>query len=472
MIVPALRRAMGLRDVVLFLIVAVVGIRWIATAAAVGPSALVIWLIGFFALFVPLAFAVVELSSRHPGEGGLYVWTRHAFGDYPGFLAGWMYWSSNLSYFPGLLYFSAASALYAFGSHGHALSASVPYFVIASLAGLAIALWLNVVGLNVGKHLHNAGAWGTWVPVALLVVAGFVALSRFGSANEFTASTLTPSAHLQDLVLWSTIAFAFCGVESASFLGDEIEDARRTIPRAIVLAGAAITAIYFLGTLAVLLALPKSEVTGLAGILEAISRVGSKVGAPWIAPAAALLTAIGGIGGVGAWLASNGRLTFVAGVDRYLPPAFGKLHPRYGTPHVALLVQGAGAALFTALSQAGTGVKGAYDALVSMTVLAYFIPLLLVFAALIAAQGEPAPPGTVRVPGGKPVAITMGVLGFLTTAVSMVLAALPPADAQNTALAVGKVIGGTLLLLAVGSLLYARGRARAQSAERSRASSR
>jgi hypothetical protein len=74
--------------------------------------------------------------------------------------------------------------------------------------------------------------------------------------------------------------------------------------------------------------------------------------------------------------------------------------------------------------------------------------------------------GTVRVPGGKPVAIVMGVLGFLTTAVSMVLAALPPEDAKNAPLAVGKVIGGTLLLVAVGSLLYARGRARAQAVGR------
>ena len=106
-----LRRVMGTWDVTMFMVVAVVGTRWIATAAAVGPSALVIWLIGFVALFVPLGFAVVELSTRHPEEGGLYVWARHAFGDYPAFISGWMYATSNLTYFPGLLYFGAASAL-------------------------------------------------------------------------------------------------------------------------------------------------------------------------------------------------------------------------------------------------------------------------------------------------------------------------------------------------------------------------
>ena len=66
------RRVLGIRDVVLFLVVAVVGTRWIAVAAAVGPAALTLWLIAFAAMFVPLAFAVMELSSRWPDEGGLY----------------------------------------------------------------------------------------------------------------------------------------------------------------------------------------------------------------------------------------------------------------------------------------------------------------------------------------------------------------------------------------------------------------
>ena len=217
---PGLRRVMGTWDVVMFLVVAIVGTRWISTAAAVGPSALVIWLIGFLALFVPLGFAVVELSSRHPEEGGLYVWTQRAFGDYPAFISGWMYWASNLTYFPALLYFGAASALFMFGARGHALAANVPFFILASLAGLAVALSMNLVGLNVGKLLHNAGAIGTWIPVALLVAVGFAVCARFGPATHITLRTLAPGSRLSDLVLWSTIAFAFAGVESASFMGD------------------------------------------------------------------------------------------------------------------------------------------------------------------------------------------------------------------------------------------------------------
>src|SRR5207244_2527514 len=99
-----------------------------------------------------------------------------------------------------------------------------------------------------------------------------------------------------------------------------------------------------------------------------------RVGLTWAGPLCALLVTISCIGGVGAWLASVARLPFVAGLDRYLPRGFARLHPRWGTPVLALLVQTLGAAVFMVLGQAGASVKGAYDALVSMAVIVYFIP--------------------------------------------------------------------------------------------------
>ncbi|HKA87502.1 MAG TPA: APC family permease [Haliangiales bacterium] len=461
---PQLRRAMGFWDVVLFFVAAVVGLRWIATAAAVGPSSLVVWLIAFVAFFVPLAFTVVELSGRYPEEGGLYIWVKRAFGDFAGFIAGWMYWTSNLVYFPGLLYFSAGNALFMGGSSWQALSDSAPYYMVASLAGLGLALALNLVGLGVGKWLHNAGGVGTWIPVGLLVVMGAVAWARFGPAQDFGLAALAPTIGVKEIVFWSTIAFGFGGFEAASFMSEEIVDARRVIPRAIAAAGAIITGIYVLGTAAVLVALPPGDVSSLQGIMQAIARTGERIGLPAAGAAAALLITIGNVGGVGAWLASTARLPFVAGIDRYLPPAFARLHPRWGTPYVALIVQAAGAALFVVLGQAGTNVKGAYDFLVGLGVISYFIPYLMMFAAMIVLQREPAPAGTLRVPGGRPVAILLASVGLATTAISIVLAALPPEGSTDPALAVVKVVGSGVGLLALGVLLFGRAWLRARRA--------
>ena len=459
---PRLHRAMGFRDVVLFLVVAVVGLRWISTAAAVGPSALVIWLIGLAAFFFPLAFTVLELSSRYPEEGGIYVWSKRAFGEFAGFTTGWLYWSSNLVYFPSLLYFAAGNALFMGGPGAQALSHSPAYFIVVSLAGLVLACAVNIVGLRVAKWLHNAGAFGTWIPILVLVAMGVLAAVRFGSATSFGGSALVPAASLKDVVLWSAIAFAFSGFETASLMGEEIVNARRTIPRAIVVSGAVVTGVYLLGTTSVLLALPREEVSGLQGIMQAIARTAERVGLPGIAPAAAALITLSSVGGVGAWLAATARLPFVAGIDRLLPPAFARLHPRWGTPYVALLVQSAGAAAFVVLGQAGTNVKGAYDALTSLAVIVYFIPYLIMFAASIKLQGEPVGPDATRAPGGRPAAVLLAIVGFTTTAASIVLAILPPPDSNNPALAVGKVVGASALLAAIGGLLYVSGKRRSR----------
>jgi amino acid transporter len=187
-----------------------------------------------------------------------------------------------------------------------------------------------------------------------------------------------------------------------------------------------------------------------------------KVGATWLVPMLAALVSISALGGVGGWFAATARLPFVAGIDRFLPPAFGALHPRWRTPHVALLVQAAIAALFIAISQPGTSVHGAYEVLVSMGIIAYFIPFLFLFAALIRLQREPAGPGVIRVPGGPRVATTLGAIGFATTAISIVLACIPGEDEPNKALAVAKIVGSSLLLVAIGVVVYANGSRRAR----------
>ena len=131
----------------------------------------------------------------------------------------------------------AANALYLGGAHGRTLSGSPAYFVIASTLALGIAVGLNIVGLNIGKWLHNIGALGMWLPTMILAVLSAVVWARFGSATPLTPAAFVPATHLKDVIFWSTVAFSLSGAESASMLGDEIENPRYTLPRALLLAG-------------------------------------------------------------------------------------------------------------------------------------------------------------------------------------------------------------------------------------------
>jgi len=459
---PALKRGISFRDLTLFYVAGSLSIRWSATAAASGPSSLIVWIAALLCFFLPLAASVMELSSRYPAEGGLYVWARHAFGDGCGFLAAWTYWMSNLPYFPGVLYFGAASALFAFGAHGRALAASPLYYVLFAVIALAIIILLNIRGVDAGKWLNNVGSFGGMLPLGLLIVLGAVSWAKFGSATQFSASSMTLHWSVKNAIFWSTIFFAFVGIEAGSFMGDEIENPRRAIPLAILTGGAITTIGYICGTAALLVALPSSAVSGPDGIVTGLLTLTSRLGLGWMLPAAALLVAVNAIGGAAAFLSSSSRLPFVAGIDCYLPPIFGSIHPIYRTPWISIAFYGLASIVVALVGQAGTSVRGAYDALVSMAVLTTFLPFLFIFAAMIRLQREPAGPEVRRVPGGKPVAILLGVLGFMSTLLTIGLSAFPSDDDPNKPLAVLKVVGSAAVVVAFGIGLYLVGRRKGQ----------
>jgi glutamate:GABA antiporter len=455
------RRVLGFADVVFFYIVSGISLRWIATAASGGPSSIVIWVGAWLVFYMPLALSVIELSSRYPNEGGLYVWTKHAFGDFSGFMCAWIYWSSNLPYFPAVLYFAASNVLFMRQTSWQHLSNNATFYIVFSLVALGAATFLNVMGLDVGKWLHNLGALAMCVPVVIVIGMGVLAWHRFGSATAFTRQSMMPSTHFNDLIFWSVLTFALGGCETASFMGEEIKNARRLIPLGLMVGGAIVTLCYTLGTVGVLLALPPAEVSDLQGLMQAISKTAHRVGFEAVIPLAALLIALSNLGAASAYLAAVARLPFVAGLDRFLPPAFGVLHSRWRTPWIALVTQFVFGVVFILLGQAGTTVRGAYQVLVSMGVITYFLPYLYLFAAMFKLQSRPAEPDVIRVPGGKPVAMLVSIVGFLTSCATILISLVPQPDEPNKTLAIVKIVGSTALLIAVGMFIYFTGKRRA-----------
>ncbi|HEX6501891.1 MAG TPA: APC family permease [Terriglobales bacterium] len=454
------KRAMGFLDLVLFYVVTGVSLRWIATAASAGPSAVVIWFGAWLTFYTPLALSVIELSSRYPQQGGLYVWTKRAFGEFAGFLCAWIYWTSNLPYFPAVLYFAGSNLLYMRGERWNYLSNDVTFYLIFSILTLTAITIVNVVGLDVGKWLHNVGALAMWLPVVIILVMGLIARHRFGSATSFTPRAMIPSTHFKDMIFWSTLTFAFSGSETASLMAEEIKNTRRTIPFALFTGGLVVTFCYVVGTIGVLLALPPDQVSNLQGLMQAIARTAGRVGFFWIIPIAAGLIALSNLGAAGAYLAAVARLPFVAGIDRFLPPVFGKLHPQWGTPYVALILQAAFGVLFIFLGQAGTSVRGAYDILVSMGIITYFLPYLFLFGAMVRLQREPPGPDVIRVPGGKPIALLLSCVGFTTAFLTIALSFVPSPGELNPFLAFMKVTFATAALIGVGAFLYWNGKRR------------
>jgi glutamate:GABA antiporter len=454
---PELKRSLGLRDLTVLFVLTTLSIRWIATAAAAGPGTLLVWVGGLLCFFLPLAVSVLALGTRFPEEGGIYIWTREAFGDRTAFVTAWTYWMSNLPYFPGILYFGASTLLVVFGARGHALGGSATWHMGFAVFWLAVIVALNIRGIEAGKWLNNICSIGNWVPVLVLVLLAAVVAVRYGSATHFTQAAFVPHLTFRNAIFWSTIVFAFAGCEAGSMMGDEIRDPRRTLPRALLLAGLIVAVAYIAGTAAMLVALPGDAVSGLDGFVRGIAQLCDRMSLAWLSPVIAVLVALSAVGGAAAYLAATSRLPFVAGLDRCLPAAFGYIHKRYRTPWVAILVYGLAGIAVAILGQAGTSVRGAYDVLVSLTVITTFLPFLLLFAALI----RLAVRGAIRhypLPGGAPVAVTLAGIGFLATAATIVLSAIPSPEDANPTLAVAKVLLSTLAIILTGLVVFAIGR--------------
>jgi amino acid transporter len=455
-----LRKTMGFWDVLLFNIATVLGPRWIAAAGHNGTSSISLWVIAAVFFFVPGALVINELSSRFPEEGGLYAWSKEAFGDFHGFVAGWTYWIYTVFYFPGLLLASASMAAYIIGGRGAQLAQDRTFLLSVSLGLLLVAVVLNIIGLNIGKWLQNAGGVGTYLPLVILGLVAVVVVFKHGSATHFTVQNMMPSWNWDTVNFWSQIAFAFTGLELVSAMSEEVRDPRRTLPRAVFGAGALIALMYIGGTFAILALLPAASIDPQSGVFSAIT-VGSmtlKIGL--LGVLAAMLVTVGNAGGVGSTVAGIARVPFVVGIDRYLPAAFGKIHPKWKTPYVSILVQAALSGTILVLSQIQTrSILVGYQLVVSAAIILYFIPFLYMFAAVIrlsTRKDRRENTHAVLVPGGIIGVWICGALGFLVVLIGIVLSFFPPGE-TNTAVFELQLVGGTSISILIGLFLYWRG---------------
>jgi amino acid transporter len=461
-----LRKTMGFWDVLLFNIATVLGPRWIAAAGHNGTSSVSLWVLAAVFFFVPGALVINELSSRFPEEGGLYVWSREAFGPFHGFVAGWTYWIYTVFYFPGLLLASASMSAYIVGGHGAALAQNRTFLLAVSLSLLVVAVLLNIIGLNIGKWLQNAGGVGTYVPLLMLVSVAALVCWRHGSVTHFTFQNMLPAWNWDTVNFWSQIAFAFTGLELVSAMSEEVRDPRRMLPRAVFAAGALIALMYIVGTFAILSLVPAADLDPQSGVFHAIT-VGSKVlrlGA--LGMLAAVLVTVGNAGGVGSTVAGIARVPFVVGIDRYLPAAFGKIHPRWKTPYISILVQAVVSGAILLGSQINETTRGAYQLLINAAIILYFIPFLYMFAAVIKLahrKDRTGNPHAVLVPGGVSGVWTCGGLGFLVVLVGIAVSLVPPGDSANKLVFELKLVAGTVASVLLGLALYWRG-ARAKQA--------
>ncbi len=441
-----LKKAMGSRDLFLFYITLVASIRSSTMATQMGASILVLWVLSYVFYMAPLGAAVSELTDRYPEEGGIYVWTKKAFGDFHGFMSAWFYWTSNLVYFPAALLFVASNMALIFpGLQG--LADSAWFLAGLSIAMLLVVSVLNIVGMDIAKLFHNVGAYGGfWVPAAVIILLGVASWWVFGSATDFSAGSLLPTiSNWEEMALLSVMMYSYAGFEAPSLMSDEIDNPKRNIPRALFRSSSTMTFTYLLISLSILAIIPAAELTGLQGVADSISVAGTRLLGEFWGKVTAVVILIGlvfsGVGGVSSWLAASSRLPFVIGIDSYLPPAFAKLHPRFHTPYVALIVITLLTIGFIILGSLGKKAEQAYTIFVSLEMTVFFIPYFYLFASLIRLKRQVGESPGFRIPGGTVGVVLVGALGLLMVGLVFFLAFMPGDEVENKTYFFTSVLG-------------------------------
>jgi glutamate:GABA antiporter len=463
---PQLKRVLGRWDLVLLFVVAVFNLNVVPSIAANGGVTLWLWLISLVLFFWPQGIAVIELSHRYPDEGGVYLWAKREFGDFHGFLSGWCYWTNNMLYVPTVLLYFVGVSVFVLGPSHQGLADNKLFALTASGALLTLLVMLNVVGLGVGKWLNNVGGIGTGIASGVLLTLGALLWAKGGTPITVADFRIPADARFL-LNSFGVICFGLVGLELASVMGDEIRDPQRTLPGAVAWGGIICGFLYIAATLTLLVAVGKSQINVLQGIMQAVGHMAKAGGVGWIVPGFALMLSLS-IAGIGsAWLGGSARIPFVAGLDAYLPDWLGRLHPKYATPYAAIIVHATVSMLLVLLNFAGAGVQEAFQTMLSMAVVLQLVPFLYMFGALVkfALHHEPD-----KTRFSRRVLLLAGLGGLVTTILGIGLVFFPARQIRSLAWYELNMVGGTVFFIGLAAFfffVYRRRKARPSAALRS-----
>ncbi|MBI3932462.1 MAG: APC family permease [Acidobacteria bacterium] len=448
-------RVLGRADLLLFSVSAILTIDTLASAASMGVSWFTWWAITMVAFFVPYGLMTAELGAAWPGEGGLYVWVREALGPRWGSLAAWFYWINNAYWIPSVyLVFAGTFETIFLGTKSTWQEAAI------AIALTWLTVLVGVVRLRVSKWLPNLGAV---VKVAIFLGLGALGIAAVVSgrpaANDFSLGRFVPS-WTDSLAFLPVLLYNTLGFELMSSAGEEMRDPQRDVPRVILLSGLAISVVYVLGALGILLAVPLADLSIVTGTWDALAVLGK----PWGAAGDTLVLLLGigflyaCVANIVTWSLGVNRVAAAAAAEGVLPAALGRLHPRFKTPYVAFAAMGAIAtALLVGNALLSRSQANVFWMTFKLSGICFLISYLLVFPAfLILRDRRPDTPRPYRMPGGRPAAVAATVVCWVFVAGSCLLFFKPSSASENAAGEATLLAVETLATLVAGLLLIPR----------------
>ena len=394
------------------------GLESMVTTSGPGMTLLFHLLIPLF-WCIPVSLVSAELTTAMPVEGGFYRWSRAAFGDFWGFLAGWWNWSAS--------FLLGGSYAVLFADY---LAYYFPQIVgwrhwLVSFALIALVTWLNIRGIQMVGKAATIFEIFIFIPVIVMIVLGLAQWHH----NPFVP--LVPPNQPFSKVFGVGLALGlwlYSGYEQLSTVAEEVENPQRSYPRALALVVPLSMAAYFLPTFAALAALGDWQ-NWKDGYF---SNAAQLIGGPWLGNLMTAAAVVGSVALLNSTVLTTTRMPFALAEDGYLPPFLTRKHPRYGTPWIAILIS---AAFYAALARYTLG------QLISIYIwLRAATTVMTVLSAWGMRRKHPLLPRAFKIPGGN-----LGLVYVIAMPLAMTYVAL-----RYSPIA---LLGG-LLTLAAGPVVY------------------
>ena len=396
------------------------GLEDMVTTSGPGITLLYLLIIPFF-WCIPVSLVSAELTTAMPVEGGFYRWTRAAFGDFWGFLAGWWNWSASFLLGGAYAVLFTDYLLYYFPK----MNWWEHYLV--SVALIVLLTWINIRGIQMVGQVATGLEIFIFIPVMTMIILAL----RHWRFNPFVPLIVPHQPTFKifgvglALVLW-----LYSGYEQLSTVAEEVQNPQKAYPRALALVVPLSVAAYFLPTLAGLASAGNWEKwhTGF------FSDAAAMIGGPWLGTWMTLAAMVGNVALLNSTILTTTRMPFALAEDGYLPHILTRKHARYGTPWLAIL---ASAVIYALLAwQSLAQLISIYIWLRSATT------VLTVLSGWKLRRTHPELKRTFTVPGGR-----AGLLYVVGAPVVMAIVALLGGDRFS-------MIGGAVAIT-VGPVVFA-----------------
>ncbi len=425
-------KTLGVMSLVLITIGSVDSIRNLPATALFGSNIVAFFILGALFFLIPSGMISAELASAaHEGEGGIYRWVREALGPRWGFVAIWYQWIENVVYYPALLSFVAGTVAYLFCP---AWAESRIFLMLFILAAFWIITFLNLFGMKASGFFANlCSLFGLVLPMAMIIATGIIWVWKGQPMHvDLHPRALIPSFSHPDLwVTLTGVMLSMCGIEIATIHVRETKNPKTAFPRALAIATAFILITLVLGSLSIAIVMPQSQLSLIAGIMQAFNVFFSDYHVHWLMPMIGGALIIGGLGGLNNWLIAPTRGLHYAGRQGHFPQWLLKEN-YYGAPVSLLLIQAAIVTCTLVIFILLPSINASYWYLNVLAAQLYMFMYILMFIAGIVLKIRSRKNNSLingyQIPGGAWGTGVVGVMGIIGSVVTILIGFLPPSN--------------------------------------------